>query len=92
MTLFIKSIDKKSYYYLKVLLFSRSFIQSMIFRCGYILKPPCTRLENFEPYNTNMLEGVRPVTVNLTVSVFGFIFLYFLNIYASKKAYINELL
>ncbi|CAB4036746.1 1-phosphatidylinositol 4,5-bisphosphate phosphodiesterase gamma-1-like isoform X3 [Paramuricea clavata] len=35
--------------------------------CGYILKPPCTRLENFDPYNTNMLEGVRPVTVNLTI-------------------------
>ena len=63
----------------------------MIFSCGYILKPPCTRLENFDPYNTNMLEGVRPVTVNLTVSVFGFIFLYFLNIYASKLL-INELL
>jgi hypothetical protein len=51
-----------------------SFMQSMIFSCGYILKPPCTRLENFDPYNTNMLEGVRPVTVNLTVSVFGCIF------------------
>ena len=51
----------------------------MIFRCGYVLKPECTRFENFDPYKTNMLEGVKPITVNLTVSIFiwGFFTIYF---------------
>ncbi|XP_028391934.1 1-phosphatidylinositol 4,5-bisphosphate phosphodiesterase gamma-1-like [Dendronephthya gigantea] len=35
--------------------------------CGYVLKPDCTRLENFDPYQPSMLEGVKAVTVNLTI-------------------------
>ena len=40
----------------------------LTFRCGYVLKPDCTRLEDFNPYDTGNLEDVKPITVNLTVN------------------------
>ncbi|XP_046842493.1 1-phosphatidylinositol 4,5-bisphosphate phosphodiesterase gamma-1-like isoform X2 [Xenia sp. Carnegie-2017] len=35
--------------------------------CGYVLKPDCMSLENFDPYNTSLLKSVKPVTISLTI-------------------------
>ncbi|CAB4012366.1 1-phosphatidylinositol 4,5-bisphosphate phosphodiesterase gamma-1-like isoform X2, partial [Paramuricea clavata] len=34
--------------------------------CGYVLKPDCTRLNEFDPFDKNVLSDVTPWVINLT--------------------------
>ena len=38
--------------------------------CGYVLKPPCMLMSNFDPYDKQSLQSVDPLTVSLNVSAF----------------------